>query len=100
MRVFENRVLRRMFGSKREEVTGDWGRLHGEELNAAYSPPNVFRVFKSRRRWYVLVETRGKNLGVNGKIKLQWFFKKWDGEPWTELLWLRIWTGGGGLWMQ
>jgi hypothetical protein len=46
LRVFENRVLRRIFGPKRDEVTGEWRRLHNEELHAVYSSPNVFRVIK------------------------------------------------------
>jgi hypothetical protein len=46
------RVLRRIFGSKRDEVTGKWRRLHNEELNDLYSSPNIIRVIKSRRmRW-------------------------------------------------
>jgi len=50
--VFENRVLRRIFGTKRDEVTGEWRKLHNEELNDLYSPPNIVRVIKSRRmRW-------------------------------------------------
>jgi hypothetical protein len=49
LRVFENRVLRRMFGPKRNETTGDWRRLHNEELNDLYSSPNTIRVIKSRR---------------------------------------------------
>jgi hypothetical protein len=49
LRVFENRVLRRIFGTKRDEATGEWRRLHNEELNDLYSPPNIIRVIKSRR---------------------------------------------------
>jgi hypothetical protein len=49
--VFENRVLRRIIGPKRDEATGEWRRLHNEELNDLYSSPNIIRVIKSRRRW-------------------------------------------------
>jgi len=49
LRVFENRVLRRIFGSKGNEVRGEWKKLHNEELNDLYSSPNVFGVIKSRR---------------------------------------------------
>jgi hypothetical protein len=49
LRVFENRVLRGMFGPKRDEVTGEWRKLHNEELNNLYSLPNIVRVVKSRR---------------------------------------------------
>jgi hypothetical protein len=49
LRVFENRVLRRIFGPKRDETTGKWRRLHNEELNDLYSSPNIIRVMKSRR---------------------------------------------------
>jgi hypothetical protein len=49
--VFENRALRRIFGPKRDEVTGDWRRLHNEELNDWYSSLNIIGVIKSRMRW-------------------------------------------------
>jgi hypothetical protein len=47
--MFENRVLRRIFGPKREEVAGGWKRLHNEELHNLYTSPNIIRVIKSRR---------------------------------------------------
>jgi hypothetical protein len=50
--VFENRVLSRIFGPKRDEVTGEWRKLHNEELNDLYSLPSIIRITKSRRmRW-------------------------------------------------
>jgi hypothetical protein len=52
VRVFYNRVLRRIFGPKSDEATGEWRRLHGKELNDLYSSPSIIRVIKSRRmRW-------------------------------------------------
>jgi len=50
LRMFENRVLRRIFGSKRGEVTGEWRKLHNEELNDLYCSPNIVRVIKLRMR--------------------------------------------------
>ena len=53
VRVSENRVLRRMFGPKRDEVTGEWRKPHNEKLNNLYFSPNIMRVIKSRRiRWF------------------------------------------------
>jgi len=52
VRVFENRVLRRIFGPKRDEVTGEWRKLHNEELNDMYCSPNIVQAMKSRGiRW-------------------------------------------------
>jgi hypothetical protein len=51
LRVFGNRVLIRIYGPKRDEVTGDWRKLNNEELNDLYSSPSIVRVIKSRVRW-------------------------------------------------
>jgi hypothetical protein len=65
LRVFENRVLRRIFGPKRDEVMGEWRKLHNEELNDLYSLPNLVRVIKSRRmRWAGHVARMGAGRGV------------------------------------
>jgi hypothetical protein len=64
--VFENRVLRRVFGLKRDEVTGKWRKLHNDELNDLYSLPNIVRGVKSRRmRWAGHVARMGENRGVH-----------------------------------
>jgi hypothetical protein len=63
--VFENRVLRRIFGPKRDEVTGEWRKLHNEELRDLYSLPNNVRVVKSRMRWVRHVARMGKGRGVH-----------------------------------
>ena len=66
LRVFENRVLRKVFGPKRDEVTGERRKLHNEELNDLYSLPNIVRVVKSRRMgWAGHVARIGEDRGVH-----------------------------------
>ena len=65
LRVFENRVLRRIFGPTRDEITGEWRKMHNEELNDLHSSPNIFRVIKSRRmRWAGHIARVGEWRGV------------------------------------
>jgi hypothetical protein len=65
IRVFENRVLRRIFGSKRDEATGEWRKLHNEELHDLYSSPTIVQVIKSRRMiWAGHVARMGERRGV------------------------------------
>jgi len=67
LKVFENMVLRRIFGPRRDEVTGEWRRLHNEELNDLYTSPSIVRVIKSRRiRWARQVARMGQERGCIG----------------------------------
>jgi hypothetical protein len=62
LRVFESRVLRKIFGPKRDEVTGDWRKLQNEELHNLYSSPNIIRMIKSRKmRWAAHVAFKGRS---------------------------------------
>jgi hypothetical protein len=62
LRVFENRVVRRMLDSERDEMTGDWRKLHNEELHNLYSSPSIIRMIKSRRmRWVGTIARMGRS---------------------------------------
>jgi hypothetical protein len=75
-RVFENKVLRRIFGPRRDEVTGDWRRLHNEEINDLYCSPNIVREIKRRRmRWAGHVVRMGDERVVYS-ILLVFFLRK------------------------
>jgi hypothetical protein len=124
LRVFENRLLRRVFGPKRDEVTGEWRKLHNVELSDLYSLPNIVRVVKSRRmRSYTrhmphvarIGEGRGVHRVLVGKpegkrllgrsrrrwqYSMRWIYRKWEGVVGTGWSWLRIGTGGGRLWVR
>jgi hypothetical protein len=113
--VFENWVLRGIFRTKRDEVTGEWRKLHNEELHDLYSSINIVRVIKSRRiKWAGKVALMGRgevctefwwetprerdhwgDPGLDASRILRWIFRKWDVGVWTVLSWLRILTVGG-----
>ena len=110
-------VLRRMFGPRRDEVMGEWGRLYNEKLNDLCSSLNIVRVIKWRRmRWAGHVACMGEergclgswwgnqregdhwgDLGVDGRIILERISRRWDVCIWTGLGWPRIETAGGRL---
>jgi hypothetical protein len=77
--VFECLVLRKIFGPKRDGVTGEWSRLHNEELYELYSPPNIIQVVKSRRmRWAVHVAYRVLVERLEGKRPLERPRHRWE----------------------
>ena len=112
--MFENRVSRGIFGSKRDEVSGEWRKLH-KELNDLYSSPNNIRVIKSKIMswaWHVacMGERRGvyrvlevkpegerklEDPGVDWRRKLKWFCRYLNVKAWTESSWHRIGIRGG-----
>jgi hypothetical protein len=86
LRVFLNRGLRRVFGPKRDEVPGEWRKLHNEELNDLYSLPNIVRVVKSRQmRWAGHVARMGEDRGVHRVLVRKACGKKAIGENKTQM---------------
>jgi len=106
LRVFENRVLRKVFGPKRDEVTGEWRKLHNEELSYLCSLPNIVRVVKSRRmRWAGHVARMGQGRGLyrvlvgkpEGKRPLGRPRRRWEDNIKMDLQEVR---GGCGDWLE
>ena len=93
MRVFDFRVLRRTFGPRREEVTGEWRKLHNVDLNYLYSSPIIVRVITSRKRWEGHIVRMGEKRGVyrvlvgnpEGKRPLGRPRLRWEGNITMEL---------------
>jgi hypothetical protein len=98
LRVFENRVLRIVFGPKSDEVTGEGRKLHNEGLNDLYSLPNIVRVVKSRRmRWAGHVAHMGKERGVQRVLVGKPEGRRPMGDPDIGGRIILRWTGGGHL---
>jgi hypothetical protein len=112
--VFENRVWRRIFGPERDEVTGEWRKLHNEKLYNLYCSPNITWIIKSSMRWAVHVSRIGLRRGAygvlvgipEGKRRLGICRRRWQkdnikmGLQKMGWIWLRIGTGGGLLWTR
>jgi hypothetical protein len=106
LRVFENRVLRKVFGPKRDEVTEEWRKLHNEEPNDLYCLPNIVRVVKSRRmRWAGHVACMGEDRGVHRVLVGKREGKRPLGRPrhrWGDNIKMDLKEVGGGRgdWME
>jgi hypothetical protein len=102
LRVFENSVLRRVFGPKRDEVTGEWRKLYNVELNDLYYLPNIVRVVKSRRmRWAGHVARMGEERGVYMVLVGKPEGKRPLGRPrltWEDNIKIDLQEVGGGRW--
>jgi hypothetical protein len=100
LRVFENRVLRRIFGHKRDEVTGGWRKLHNEELHGLYSSPRIVRVIKARRmRWAGHVVHKGEVRGASNILVGKPEGRRLLGRPrrrWEDNIKMDLWEIGFG----
>jgi hypothetical protein len=106
IRAFENRMLRKLFGPKRDKVTGEWRKLYNEELNDLYSLPNIVRVVKSRRmRWAGHVARMGEERVVHRVLVRKPEEKRPLGRPrrrWEDNIKINLQDVGGdrGDWME
>jgi hypothetical protein len=109
------RLFEKDTGPKRDDVTGEWRKVHKKELRDLYSSPNIILVKKSRRWrgvwhvweirqvptefWWGYLRERDQlgDLGVDGRVIIDWIFKKLDAQAWTGFIWLRLGTNGGRL---